>query len=181
MPKTEPPAEPRSALSRVPDGVWTPLATAIIALVPGLVGLALGRPALFPSLGPTALTQAHDPDHPSARPYNVVVSHLVGLGSAFLAVALFGIAMEKSVFELGHLTPARVGASVLALALAAALEMALRASHPPAASTTLLASLGTFHPTPRDTVTVVVGVLAVAAVGEVLRRVRARPGAATPG
>jgi hypothetical protein len=174
MPRPEADPEARSPVRPVPDGVWTPLATAVIVLVPGLVGLAAGRPVLFPSLGPTALMQAHDPDHPSSRFYNVVVSHLLGLGSAFLLVTLFGIAFEKSVFEVGHLSWARVGAAVLAVTLAAVLEMLLRASHPPAASTTLLAALGTFHPTVRDTVTVFMGVLAVAVVGELFRRLRAR-------
>lgn len=181
MPEPDVGPETRSGVRSVPDAVWTPLATALITLVPGLVGLAAGRPALFPSLGPTALMQAHDPDNPSSRPWNVVVSHGVGLGSAFLAVTLFGIAMEKSVFEVGHLSWARVGASVLAVALAAVLEMVLRASHPPAASTTLLASLGSFHPTLRDTLTVALGVLTVAAAGEVFRRLRARREAPPPG
>lgn len=171
----------RSTIRSLPDGLWTPLATAAITLVPGLLGLAAGRPMLFPSLGPSALTQAHTPDEPSARPYNVVVSHLLGLGCAFLMVTLFGIAQEKSVFELKHLTAARVAASVLAVALAAALEMLLRASHPPAASTTLLASLGSFKPTPGDTLTVAAGVLAVALVGELFRRLRARGPAAPDG
>jgi hypothetical protein len=174
MPRPEAGPEARSPVRALPDGVWTPLATAVIVLVPGLVGLAAGRPVLFPSLGPTALMQAHDPDHPSSRFYNVVVSHLLGLGSAFLLVTLFGIAQEKSVFEVGHLSWARVGAAVLAVTLAAVLEMLLRASHPPAASTTLLAALGSFHPTARDTLTVAIGVLAVAVVGELLRRLRAR-------
>ena len=174
MPKADSGSETRPPVRGVPDGVWTPLATALITLAPGLVGLALGRPALFPSLGPTALMQAHEPEHPSSRFYNVVVAHLLGLGSAFLAVTLLGIAHEKSVFEVGHLTWERVAASVLAVALAAALEMVLRASHPPAASTTLLAALGTFHPTLRDTTTVAIGVLVVALVGEAFRRLRAR-------
>jgi CBS-domain-containing membrane protein len=97
----------------------------------------------------------------------------VGLGSAFVGVVLFGIAYAPSIFEVKHLSWERVGASVLAVALAAALELLLRASHPPAVSTTLLASLGSFHPTVRDTVSVAVGVLIVAVVGELFRRLRA--------
>lgn len=165
----------RSSIRSLPDGIWTPVATAVIVLVPGLVGLAAGRPMLFPSLGPTALHQAHKPDEPSSKPYAIIVSHLVGLAAAFLMVTLLGIAKEKSVFELGHLTTARVVASVLAVAIAAGMEMALNASHPPAASTTLLAALGTFKPTVRDTVTVIAGVLLIVVVGEVFRRLRVRP------
>jgi len=179
MPNPESGPEARSPVHSVPEMVWTPLVTALIVLVPALLGLGVGRPALFPSLGPTALLQAHQPDHPSSRPYNVVVSHLVGLGSAFLMVTLFGIAMEKSVFEVGHLSWERVAASVLAVMVAALLDLLLRASHPAAAATTLLASLGAFHPTLRDTLTVLMGVLVVAAVGELFRRLRAR--GPTPG
>ena len=163
----------RSPLQSIPDAVWTPLVTGLITFVPGIVGVATGRLLLFPSLGPTAIMQAHDPENPNSRFYNAVVSHLVGLGSAFLAVMLFGIAHAPSIFEVKHLSWERVGASVLAVAMAAALEMLLRASHPPAVSTTLLASLGSFHPTVRDTITVTVGVLIVAGVGELFRRMRA--------
>lgn len=165
----------RSTIRSLPDGLWTPFATAVIVLVPGLVGLAAGRPMLFPSLGPTALFQAHEPDHPSSKLYPVVVSHIVGLGCAFLMVTLFGIGDEKSVFELKHLTTARVTATVLAVTLAAGLEMLLRAPHPPAAATTILVALGTFKPNVRDAVTVIGAVLLVAGVGEVLRRLRAKP------
>ncbi|MBW3630788.1 MAG: HPP family protein [Gemmatimonadetes bacterium] len=162
----------RSTIRSLPEAVWTPLAVALIALVPGIVGLAAGRPFLFPSVGPTAVLQAHKPDDPSARPYNILVGHLAGLGTAFLMVTLLGIGQQKSVFELGHLTTERVAAAVLALALAAAVEIVLRAPHGPAAATTLLASLGAFKPTIKDAVTVIGGILLVIAVGEVLRRLR---------
>jgi len=134
---------------RVPDDVWTPVAAALVVAVPGLAGLATGRLLLLPSLAPTALMQAHSADDPSAGLRNVVLSHLLGLGSAFAAVALLGMARAPSVFEVGALSGPRVAAAVLAVALAAALEMLLRVSHPPAASTTLLAALGSFPATTR--------------------------------
>lgn len=164
---------PHSPIRSVPELVWTPLITALIVLVPGVVAVGTGRILLFPSLGPSALMQAHSPEHPSSRFYNVVVSHLLGLGSAFLAVSLFSIAHEPSVFEVGSLSWERVAASVVAILIAATLELVLRASHPPAASTTLLASLGSFHPTPWDTAAVALGVLLVAVTGELFRRLRA--------
>ena len=165
---------PRTQTNAIPDVLWTPLAVAVLTLVPGLVGLATGRLLLFPSLGPTALLQAHSPEHPTARPYNVVVSHLLALGSGFAAVTAFGLATAPSVFETGSLSPARLGAAVVATALAVLLELLLRASHPPAASTTLLVALGSFKPTMRDTTAVVLGVLIVAAAGELVRRLRLR-------
>jgi len=172
MPDADQPAP--SHRRRIPDIVWSPLVAGIIVLVPGLVGLATGKVLLFPSLAPTAILQAHTPEHPTARAYNVVVSHVLGLLAGFGAVAAFGIATAPSVFELRSLSPERVGASVAAVMAAMLLEKVLRAPHPPAASTTLLVALGSFKPTMRDTVAVVSGVLMVAMVGEAFRRLRLR-------
>ena len=167
-----PPLE--AGFARVPERIWSPVATGLIALVPGLVGLATGSLLLFPSLGPTALIQAHTPEHPSARFYNIVVSHLGALGCASFSVALFGLSQTPSVFEMHHLCPARVGAAVLALVLGTWLEILLRASHPPAASAALLVALGSFRPTLHDTSRIVIGVLIVASFGEGFRRLCVR-------
>jgi hypothetical protein len=67
---------------------WSSLIAGLIILVPGVVGLLTGRLALFASLGLAALMHAYLPEHPSSRFYNVVVSHLGGLISAFVAVAV---------------------------------------------------------------------------------------------
>jgi hypothetical protein len=173
MPDHEHPTAPRAR--RIPDVVWSPLVAGLIILVPGLVGLATGKVLLFPSLAPTAILQAHTPEHPSARAYNVVVAHLLGLFIGFGAVVAFGIATAPSVFELRSLSPERVGATVVAMMVALLLEHVLRATHPPAAATTLLVALGAFKPTMRDTVAVVSGVLMVAVVGEAFRRLRRVP------
>jgi hypothetical protein len=50
----------------------------------------------------------------------------------------------------------------------------LKASHPPAAATTLLVALGGFKPTWQDAATVMIGALIVAIVGEMLRRFRVK-------
>lgn len=150
------------------------LGAGLVILVPGLAALATGQVLLFPSLGPSALMQAHAPDHATARPYNVLVGHAVGLAAAFLFVALFGLSHAPSVFEIKRVTAARVIATALALTLAAALEVLLDAAHPPAASTTLLASLGSFKPTWPDTLDVAIGVVLVTIAGEALRRYRLR-------
>ncbi len=51
------------------------------------------------------------------------------------------------------------------------LTLLLKASHPPAAATTLLTALGSIK-TVQDAINLTIGVLLVAAVGEVLRRMR---------
>ena len=68
----------------------------------------------------------------------------------------------------------RVGAATLAMVLTLAVMTLLRATHPSAATTTLLVALGTFR-TAYDAVTVIIGVLILAAIGEIARQVRVRP------
>jgi len=69
----------------------------------------------------------------------------------------------------------RVWASGLAIVLTMLGIALARASHPPAAATTLLISLGGFRPTVHDALTIAAGVLVVAVVGEALRRLRLGP------
>jgi CBS-domain-containing membrane protein len=149
-----------------------PIAAAIVTLIPGVVGLAAGQLWLFPSLGPTALMQAHAPEHRTSRPYNVIVGHVVGLAASLFAVWIFGIAKAPSVFQTHALSWPRVLAAALAILIATALEVIFRAPHPPAASTTLLVALGSFKATGRDIADVLIGVAIVAIAGEVMRRMR---------
>lgn len=163
---------PTRRLLKSPDAIWAPLIAGLITLVPGLIGLSTGMLVLFPSLGPTAVLQAYTPSHPAARFYNIVVSHLGGLFSAFLAVTLFGLADTPAVVEHEALSVARVGAATLAIVLATGIEWLFNAKHAPAASTTLLAAMGIFRPTLSDTLVVALGVFSVAIVGELFRRAR---------
>jgi hypothetical protein len=63
---------------------------------------------------------------------------------------------------------------VLAIALNMLFGIVLKASHPPAAATTLLVSLGGFKPTIADVTHVAIGVLIVAIAGEFLRQLRVK-------
>ena len=156
--------------------LWTPLVAGFVVSVPGLLGLATGQVLLFPSLGPTAAIQAHNPEDRAARFYNVLVGHLGGLASACLVVLALGLADAPSVFVAQHLTPLRVVASVLAVMLALLVEKLLHAYHPTAASTTLLMALGSFKPNLQDVSQITLGVFVVAIVGEFFRRLRLRKG-----
>jgi HPP family protein len=153
---------------------WSPAITVAVTLVPGVIGVLTGQLLLFPSLGPTVVMQAHLPRHASSRFYNIVVAHLVGLAAGDLCVFVLGLAGTPSVFAMHALSPARVIAAALSLLLAITLEVSLRASHPPAAATTLLSALGSFRIDIHDTMAVVVGVLIVAVVGELVRQARLR-------
>lgn len=157
---------------RIPDIIWAPLVAGVLILVVGLTGVAAHRPWLFASLASTAFLQVETPEHPSSRFYNAVMGHLIGLASAMLVVALLGAASAPSVLKTGELTTVRVWAAVLAVGLTMLGTLLAGAQHAPAASTTLLIAVGGFKPTLEDTLTVIGGVLIVASVGEVLRRLR---------
>jgi hypothetical protein len=160
-----------SAVASIPDSMWGPLSAAGLLLVVGALGLAAGRPWLLPSLGPTAVLQSENPAHPSARAWNVVVGHLGGLVAGFLGVALFRAADAPVVLVDQVLVPERVGAAVVAVALTVMFSILLRASHPPAAATTLLVALGSIA-TLTDALNLMLGVVLIAVAGELLRRIR---------
>jgi len=118
---------------------------AAILLVVGLIGLLANQPILFASLGPTLYLQASDSKLASARLYNVVLSHAIGLLAAYLALLIVGADHAPSIFETHQLNFIRIVAAALAIFLAIPVEIMLGASHPPAAATTLLVTLGAFH------------------------------------
>ncbi len=166
------PATPPPRTIVVPDAVWAPLAVAGLMGAAGLFGLAVGQPWLFPSLGPTAFLQAESPEQPSSTFRATVIGHAVGLAAGFAAVYAFGLQDAPSVMATSQLTFARVAASVLAVGLTMLGKTCFKASHPPAAATTLLISLGGLKATASEAAAVAAGVLIVAALGEGVRRVR---------
>jgi uncharacterized membrane protein len=155
----------------VPDSVWAPIASGSLILAAGLLGLAFRRPWLFASLGPTAFQTTEYPELKSSRIYNVFVGHLVAIGMGFAALAIMGAWNTPAVSSSHYLAPIRVWTAVIAISLTLAATMAARASHPPAASTTLLIALGPFH-TAEDAVTIIVGIVIVGVLGETLRLLR---------
>jgi hypothetical protein len=159
------------AIASIPDLAWAPTMAGVLLLVVGLGGLLVGRPWLLPSLGPTAVLQVENAAHPTARIWNVIVGHVGGLLAGFVAVLLVRAANAPAVLADHVLVPERVAAAVLAIVLTVLLGGLLRASHPPAAATTLLVALGSIRTLP-DALSLVGGVLVLALVGEAVRRVR---------
>lgn len=158
----------------VPDIIWAPLVSGGLMLIVGLLGLWAHQPWIFPSLGPTAFLQAEQPNLPVSTFHNTVIGHFIGLGAGLLSVFVLGATTAPGVLCTGELVPVRVGAAVLAVTLNMLLGLLLKATHPPAAATTLLVALGGFKPTFHDTLTVAIGIVVVAVVGEGLRRARTR-------
>lgn len=158
--------------ARLPDTVWAPLTTGLLMLLVGGLGVMVHQVWLFPSLGPTVYLQAEMPDQPSSRLYNTVMGHALGVVAGLAAVLVFAQG-DPPVFAAHVLTWGRVLAGAVAVALTSWSGIVLKASHPPAAATTLLIALGGFRPNLSDMLALAAGVVIVALAGECLRRIRA--------
>ncbi len=165
------PAPPRAMPGALLEAAWAPAAAAILLGVIGIVGMALGRPWLLPSLGPTAFVVAEMPAHPSARFYNIVVGHVVALLVGCLSVAALDAWGAPIVMSEHVLTVSRLGTGLLASAVTLLVLLAVQASHPPAAATALLVALGTINQLPQA-LDLVMGAVVLAIVGVAARRIR---------
>lgn len=141
----------------------------------GVLGMVAGIPWLFPSLGPTVAIQTTSPNSPGARPWNVIVGHLVGMCSGFLALFVTGATAMPSVINAQALSVPRVVAAALAVLVSMLLQTVLKAPHPPAEATTLLIALGALPAAPHSAMVIMIGVVLVTVVGETAKRAH-RPG-----
>jgi hypothetical protein len=155
----------------LPDAAWAPLAAALVVAAVGLLAWVTGQPWLLPSLGPSAYLLALSPAQPAARAYNVLAGHLIGVAAGIAAVWVAGAAASPIVLETGTIAGPRVVAAVLSVGLSVLAALAVGASHPPAAATTLLVALGSLR-TPQDAIGVAIGAAIVAATGIAVRRLR---------
>jgi hypothetical protein len=85
--------------------------------VPALLGWGLHQPLIFASLGPTAYELVEQPQIRSARVYNVIVGHLIGLGAGFLSVFVLNAWSEPNVLAHGDVTSARLAAAIISVTL----------------------------------------------------------------
>lgn len=155
------------------DTLIEPIASAVLILAAGLIGVAFHRPWLFSSLGPTAFQTTEYPEMKSSRIYNVFAGHFIAIGMGFAALAIMGGWAAPAVASSHHLTLMRVWTAVIAIALTLFGTMIVGASHPPAASTTLLVALGS-HQTARSALQLVIGIVIVGGLGECMRLLRLR-------
>lgn len=159
-------------LSAIPDLIWAPGVSGILMGIPGILGVLLGQVWLFPSLGPTAFLQAQAPDLPMSRLYNTIVGHLIGIIAGYISVFMLRLDGSDATFVIHHLTAGRMWASVIAVTLTLIGQIPLRATHAPAAATTLLISLGGFTRKWIDVADLVIGIVIVAIIGELFRWLR---------
>jgi HPP family len=166
-------------VNRRADLLWATLGEGGLLLVPALLGWGLHMPLIFASLGPTAYELVEQPQIRSARTYNVIVGHLVGLGAGFLSVFVLNAWLQPNVLATGDVTSARLGAAIISVTLTTFLTLLLKAGQPAALATTLLVSLGAMQ-TKRDALAIIAGVLLVTALGEPIRRFRLKHSALRP-
>ena len=159
------------------DIVWATLGEGGLVLALATIGWATNQPLIFASLGPTAYELVEQPQMPSARPYNIIVGHFLGLGAGFLALYLTNAWAAPNVLATGVVSLPRLWATTLSAALTTVACLALKAGQPAALATTLLISLGAMQ-SRRDAIAIVVGVLLVTAIGEPVRRLRLKRAAA---
>lgn len=135
-----------------------------------LLSYFLHAPLVFASLGPTIYEMIEMPAQPSARPYNVLVGHAIGILAG--VVALWTTHAFAAPALSVHGLPLR---RVLSVAIAGFLTvlgtLLLKATQPAALSTTLLISLGTMQ-TWYAIVSIACGVVLIVAAGEAIRRSR---------
>jgi CBS-domain-containing membrane protein len=96
---------------------------------------------IFPPLGASAFLLFHAPSSAAASPRNTVYGHALGIISGYIALWVTNLEHAGPALADG-VTPARVIACALSLALSGALMILAKAPHPPAAATTLVISLG---------------------------------------
>lgn len=156
-------------MTRKTELTFVPLAEAGLLFAIGGIGVGLGFPLLFGSLGPTAYEQVEKPETKSARPYNVVAGHFIALACGFFSLWVLGGFNEPLPATIGHLSSTRLFASVLACALIALLTLLAKAGQPAAFATGLLVTVGGYQ-SGRAGLSIIISVLVLTALGEPLRR-----------
>ena len=155
------------------NAVYTATGSLIVIGLSGFWAWLLDEPLLFPSLGATAFLFFETPLAEVGTPRNAVIGHLTAVVAAAAALAAFGLLGDPSAYEAG-VTPARIGAVAVSVALTGGLLRLLRAAHPPAGATTIIVSSGLLAE-PRQIAAVVVGVLLVTCAGWGLNRLLGVP------
>ena len=95
-----------------------------------------GQPLIFPSLGPTAFLCFYVPSAAASSPRNAILAH-----GAALLVGCLSLWAAEDILGLGP-AGTQIAAVTISLGLISALMIAADIPHPPAASTTLIVSLG---------------------------------------
>lgn len=154
------------------DIVIAPICEAALIGMVAIVGWITASPLVFTSLGPTAYELIETPNRPSARPYNVIVGHLIGVLAGFAALWITHSWTVPGISS-GKVALPRVAAASVSALLTVLVTLLARATQPAALSTTLLVSLGSLQRR-QDGFFIMAAVVLLVLLGEPLRRWRSR-------
>jgi hypothetical protein len=154
------------------DLLIAPLCEGGLILLVSLAAWLSHKPLIFASLGPTAYELIEQPHRKSARPYNIIVGHLIAV-IAGLAAIYATHAWTVPAVSIASIPLPRVWAAALAAALTVLGTLAARATQPAALSTTLVVSLGNMQRW-QDSLIIMIAILLMTVVGEPLRIWRER-------
>ena len=152
------------------DLLIAPLCEAGLLLLAGAAAMLVHKPLFFASLGPTAYELAETPERKSAQPYSVIVGHLIGVISGFLAIYVTQ-AWRVPAINTYCITWVRVWAAVLAALLTVIGTTLFRATQPAALSTTLMIATGSMQRL-QDGPVIMAAIVLLTIAGEPLRRWR---------
>jgi CBS-domain-containing membrane protein len=152
------------------DILIAPVCEGALITILALAAWIAHNPLVFASLGPTAYELVETPERPTARPYNIVAGHLLGVLSAFLALFLTH-ADRVPPLNGGGIALPRVWAAGIAAALTVLATLLARATQPAAVATALLVALGNMQHW-RDGFFIMAAVLLITALGTPIRKLR---------
>ena len=159
---------PRASGTRVALVAMTVLAGALLTGVLAVVAVAASEPLVFPSLGPTVYVLLSKPHAPISAPRNIVLGHGMGVLAGVVALAAFGL-LDAPAPVHGPVSWPRAGAAALSVGMTVGSTTWFGVSHPPAAATTLIVSLG-FISRPANVLVMMGAVVALAVLGVALQR-----------
>ncbi len=152
--------------------ILAPLCEAGLLLLAGTAAMLVHKPLFFASLGPTAYELAETPERRSAQPYSVIVGHLIGVVSGFLAIYLTQ-AWRVPAINTYCITWVLVWAAMLAAFLTVLGTTLFKATQPAALSTTLMIATGSMQRL-QDGPVIMAAIILLTVAGEPLRRWRCR-------
>lgn len=155
------------------NAVYTFVGSLVAIGLSGTWAWAVKQPLVFPSLGATSFLIFETPMAEVGSPRNTIIGHFVGIAAGALSLVLFGLWEAPSVYVSG-VSPARIGAIALAVAMTGGILRLLRAAHPPAGATTIIVASGLLA-RPRQLLDLAIGVILLTIAGWILNRTMGVP------
>ena len=129
---------------------------------------------LTPSIAAAAFTQLFNPLQPGARPYSIVLGQIVGALSGFAGVYAAHAANAGKLMGDHDLSWERAAAVAIAVAITAVVQMAVKARSPAGGTTAVVVAVGVETANLAGAMRLVVGIVLVAVLGEIARRILIR-------